>query len=298
MNLEFINTLMEKTDFPLPARAEIRRCAGMLQERALNGEFRELLASYGENGFSAKKTQAAVDKLAGKAGFSAYTLWLVVLISWAEQVKPEYERKGIGGELFWDTFRDLKYKVLECYEIHGIWGNFVAFWYDIFFTCDIVKLGRLEFESCRYPLDEPYICGNIVVKKGDPVKSVHIPSSGEPFDRETRLDAYRRAYRFFGEKPLVCICDSWLLYPAYRELLPEDSNIRSFMDDFDLVHSRDETEFSDAWRLYGREYSRPASELPERTAMQRSFKKHLMAGGKTGEGFGVMVFNGEKILHP
>lgn len=297
MDTRFINELMEKTGFPAEAKEEVRRCGDQLAARGLEGEFEALLERYHSAGFRAEQVQPEVDRLAEQAGFSGHTLWLLVLIQWAKRVKPEYEKKGVSGETFWATFSDLKYKVLECHEIHGVWGNFVPFWYNIFFTCDIVKLGRLEFESCTYPLDEPYTWGDITVKKGDPVKSIHIPSSGEPFDWDARLDAYRRAYAFFGEKPLICVCDSWLLYPPYRGLLPETSNVRSFMKDFHVIHQRDEEVFDDAWRVFGREYQKAPAALPEKTGMQRAFKNHLINGGSAGEGFGVLIFDGEKIIN-
>lgn len=300
MNQQFYELLMEKTNFPIEAREELLRCAERVMRGGYETEFEDLLELYHRNDFRAGDTQPTLDCLARKAGISAYSLWLLVLMEWALRVKPEYERRGVSEEIIWDTFSDLKYKVLECQEIHGVWGNFVAFWYHVLFEGRVVKLGRLEFESEEYPLEEPFVFGDIVVKKGDPVKSVHIPSSGEAFDRAARLDAYRRAYAFFkpelGDRPLVCICDSWLLYPAYRSLLTPTSNIRDFMDDFRLLHSRDEEVFSDAWRLYGRNYQKNPAELPEDTSMRRAFKQHLLKGGKTGAGFGIMLFDGEKIL--
>ena len=149
--------------------------------------------------------------------------------------------------------RQLKYKLLECREVQGVWGNFVSFWYPIFYTCDIFKLGRLEYENTTYAWEEPYIKNGYAIKHGDPVKSVHIPSSGEPFDEAARLASYRLAYEFFREElnggPLVCVCDSWLLYPDYQQILSPSSNILSFQKDFDVISSRTEEEFHDIWRV-------------------------------------------------
>ena len=75
------------------------------------------------------------------------------------------------------------------------------------------------------------------------MRCIHIPSSGEPFDREARLASYKMAYDFFREElaggPLVCVCHSWLLYPGYKEVLKPTSNIVSFMGDFDIVEAED-----------------------------------------------------------
>ncbi len=301
MNKEFLQLLMEKTGFPEEAQTSLLESAEKLakagQEEALDGgvEF------FYENSFNAELTQPLVESIAGEAGLSPYTVWMLLLIEAAKTAKKAYEEKGVPEAVFWDTFSDLRYKALECKEIHNVWGTFVAFWYPIFYTCDIVKLGRLEYENGEYELDQPYERGGVSLKKGDPVKWIHIPSSGEPFDQAARLDSYRRAYEFFREelngRPLVCMSWSWLLYPEYGKILSPSSNIVSFQHDFDIVGREDGEEFGDAWRLFGADYQKPTAELPQRTSMQRAFKKYLMEGGKTGEGIGVLVFDGEKILN-
>ncbi len=53
-----------------------------------------------------------------------------------------YAQAGLSEEIFWNTFQDLKYKLLECREVQGVWGNFVSFWYPIFYTCDIFQAGQ------------------------------------------------------------------------------------------------------------------------------------------------------------
>ena len=39
-----------------------------------------------------------------------------------------------------------------------------------------------------------------------------------------------------------------------------------------------------------------AAEMPRDTSMQRAFADFLIGGGKTGTGFGVIVFDGKEIL--
>ena len=247
-----------------------------------------------------KLIEPLIGEMAEAAGLSPYTVWLLFLIGAARPAKELYRDRGISEEVFWATFEDMKYKALECKAVHGVWGTFVAFWYPIFFSCDIVKLGRLEYETTVYDEDQPYEKGGIVLKKGDPILSIHIPSSGEPFDEAARLASYKLAYDFFREErkggPLVCQCGSWLLYPPYREILSPASNIVSFQGDFDIAFSQEEEKFHDAWRVFGADYEKPAAELPEKTSMQRAFKRWLLEGKKTGEGFGVLVLDGERIV--
>lgn len=301
MNKEFLRLLMEKTGFPEEAKAELLQNADALtaagQEEALDGA----VEFFYDNDFSISLSSPLIEEIAEKAELSPYTVWLLFLVEAAIPVREAFAADGIAEQIFWDTFADLRYKVLECKEVQGVWGNFVAFWYPIFYSRDIVKLGRLEYENYTYSEDSPYEKNGYTVKKGDKVKSIHIPSSGEPFDEAARLDSYKRAYEFFkGELnggPLVCVCHSWLLYPPYGKILPPKSNIVSFQRDFDIVGQETSEEFDDAWRLFGAEYKKPLTELPERTSMQRAFKNYLLEGGKAGEGKGILIFDGEKIVN-
>ena len=114
------------------------------------------------------------------------------------------------------------------------------------------------------------------------------------------MDSYRRAYAFFQEelqgKPLVCTCHSWLLYPPYNQVFSPTGNTADFRKDFQILGGEAQETFHDAWRVFGADYQKPVEELPEKTSMQRAFKAWLSAGQKPGEGFGVLVFDGERLL--
>lgn len=300
MNKEFLRLMMEKTEFPAEARTFLLESADTLvnagQGEALDGA----VEFFYENDFSIALTEPQIQEMAEKSGLSPYTVWMLFLIEAAQNAREAFQRDGVPEEIFWATFSDLRYKAVECKEIHNVWGTFVAFWYPIFYSRDIVKLGRLEYEDSTYEWDEPYAKNGVTLKKGDKVKNIHIPSSGEPFDEAARLDSYKRAYEFFKDElnggPLVCVCHSWLLYPEYGKFLNPASNFVSFQKDFDII-GQDDYEFDDAWRLYGADYQKPTAELPERTSMQRAFKKYLLSGGRTGAGKGVLIFDGEKIVN-
>lgn len=301
MDLEFQKLLMEKTDFPQEAKDCFLQAGEKLrslnQEEALDGA----VTFFYENNFDTAMTQPLLDVIAEETGISAYTLWELLLMEAAKPAKEAYLSKGVPEEVYWDTFADLKYKAVECKNVHGVWGNFVAFWYHIFFTADIVKLGRLEFEDRTYQGDEPYEKNGYVLNPGDPVKSVHIPSSGEPFDREARLDSYKKAYALFREelqgKPLVCVCNSWLLYPPYKEILSPTSNVVSFSEDWDVISGTDTETFDDAWRVFLADSEKAPEQWSEDTSMRRAFKKWVVEGGKSGFGKGILIFDGENIVN-
>lgn len=299
MNKEFLSQFMDKTGFPQEAKEALSQAADQLaaaqQQEAMDGA----IQYYYENDFSTQLTQPLMDEMAQAAGLSTYTVWELFLIFAAETARKDYLEKGISEEIFYATFADMRYKALECKANKGVWGNFVAFWYPIFFSCDIVKLGRLEYETREY-YGPACTIGAYTLKPGDRVRGIHIPSSGEDFGKEARLASYQMAYEFFKDElnggPLVCECHSWLLYPEYRKVLPEGSNIVSFMDDFTIIRT-DDGAFEDAWRVFGADAEKPVEDWPEKTSMQRAFKKHVAAGGKTGAGLGVLVFDGEKLVY-
>lgn len=300
MNKEYLKLFTVKTEFPSEAVTELCKTAETLAEKGQNDAVLGAVEFFFDNDFDIKLTEPLIEEIAKEAELSPYTVWLLMLIEASQRTLESYREDGTDEQIFWDTFADLRYKAIECKENYNVWGTFVAFWYPIFYSREIVKLGRLEFQDSKYGFSEEYTKNGYTVKAGDKVKSIHIPSSGEPFDEAARMDSYKRAYEYFKAeldgKPIVFACHSWLLYPEYGKILKQGSNIASFQKDFDIVEF-ESGEFEDAWRLYGADHDKPTAELPERTSMQRAFKKHLLAGGTTGEGKGVIIFDGEKILN-
>ena len=295
MNIDFLKLLMDRTKFPQQAQEAYLQAAEKIDADSMDGA----IEFYYENDFSAKQTQPLIEEMANDSSVNVYTVWGLFLAFAAERAHRDYLAEGISEEVFFETFSDLRYKTLECKENKGVFGNFVSFWYPIFYSCDIVKLGRLEYETRTFGENERAIPG-VDIRPGQKFLNIHIPSSGEPFDKAARLESYKLAYDFFrelrGEGPLVCMCHSWLLYPEYKNVLPKNSNIVSFMEDFRILEV-DDGDFEDAWRVFGDSAGKPAAELPENTSMQRAFKKHLMAGGKNGSALGVLVFDGEKLIY-
>lgn len=234
-----------------------------------------------------------------KSGLNPHTLIFVFLCMASKYMRDDYRTAGLSDELFWDTIMDLKYKLMECKAVKGVWGTFVEHWYPIFFSLNIFKLGRLEFERVQFTRDS-YTFGDITVNKGDTVYSVHIPSCGS-LSKELRMDSYRRAFAHFreerGEKPLICICHSWLLYPQNREIFPATTNLVDFMGDWDIIDSEVDESFGDCWRVFSRDYDGNPDALPQNTTQQKALVNWLKTGKKTGDGFAVLLFDGEKIIN-
>ena len=144
------------------------------------------------------------------------------------------------------------------------------------------------------------LSGGHVIHTGDKYVNFHIPSLGIPLTDEIRMDSYRQAFEFFkdefGGGPVIFGCGSWLLYDKYLDFLPENSNTAKFIRDFEILRQEAKEEFNDGWRIFDRFSDLPVEQWPRDTSMRRAFAEYVEAGGKTGHGFGVIVFDGEKIV--
>lgn len=301
-NTEFIQNLMVKLSFPQNAIDEFTRVLNRLDsEPDFAKAFDTAYQSYMfPTAGQLNMALAAISRAAKKFGENEYTMHFVFILSCTEELRERYLRLGIDEQIFWDSVDDLRCKLIECIDCEEVPGTFVAGWNDGFFRMTRFALGRFQFEKTDFT--EP---GGFVTKSGCKIEenstviNFHIPSSGIPLTDEVRLDAYKKAYEFFKDGfdgPVIFCCGSWLLYPEHRKFLPENSNILRFMDDFELVSWKDEENFHNGWRIFGKDSDLPVEQLPERTALQRAYKKWFLDGGKGGSGFGVIVFDGEKIV--
>ncbi|MBR3942609.1 MAG: DUF5596 domain-containing protein [Clostridia bacterium] len=250
---------------------------------------------------TANAIQEKLKPLAEKYQLQTETANLLFLVANLENIRQKYLKKGIEEEIFIDTLKDLKYKLDECKKYHGLLGVRPFWWYIRFMNADIVALGRFQYETIPFFEGLTYEWGDIKINPGDAVINFHIPSSG-PMPREARIESYKKAFQYFGKKkgeylPIVCL--SWLIYPGYKEVYAEGSNMYDFLDDFAIIHESKEADetFRNSWTVFGCEFKGDTSRLPDDTALQKSFIRHLNAGKSTGWGTGVILFDGEKIVN-
>ena len=240
--------------------------------------------------------------LSAKYGVNEYTLDLVYIMNLTEILKARYAEQGIDEKIFWKGADDLRCKLLECIEVKGVPGTFVAGWNNGFLKMTRFAYGRFQFEESTYDRDFDFVMtGGRVVTKGDKYINFHIPSSGVPLTDEVRLASYREAYEhykdLFPDGKVLFGCGSWLLYPRHREFLPPRLNILRFMDDFEIVDWEEEEEgFHNDWRVFGRYTGAPWSEMPRDTALRKAYADWLTAGNRAGHAFGLFEFDGEKIV--
>lgn len=253
--------------------------------------FSNLLVDYSKDyqDFNFKSVLVKLGDLSKEIKLNEYTVSLVFLALLTKQLKIFYEENNIPNHVFHETLLDLKYKTLECKSYYGVWGIFVANWYEGFFKLKLFALGRLQFEVVAF--NNEYSKEDLIVSKNDKVINVHIPSSGKSLTKEACMESFDLAKVFF-EKELktektIFMCDSWLLFPKQREFLSPHSGIIMFMDFFDIFISRDEEFFYDAFRIYGRDFDLNDKELPLKTSLQKAYYNWIKAGNSIGIGIGV-----------
>ena len=155
--------------------------------------------------------------------------------------------------------------------------------------CCLFTLGRLQYEPISSPLDYKDI-----VKKGDKIINVHIPS-GSPLRTEEVYDSFDKAYEFFGaEGDIIFTCHSWLLYPPHYEVFPEGSNLRAFYELWDVVRQEESEE--DFWRVFYKEPNISLSEIIPKTSLEKRMLDHLKSGGSMGAGQAFIVYRPGKKL--
>jgi len=249
--------------------------------------------------YSAEPRESVAESLETVSKYSGvhrYTSDLVFWILCAKPLQYIYKQKNIPEPLYWDAIRDLKYKLMECHSVYGIWGVFTQ-WFDRFFTCQRMAFGRLQYDLYQWG-GEDY---RGILKKGDTCFYCHIPSSG-PLTPESVMDSIKRLYEYhkdsLSDGILKIVTTTGLLYPPTIELYPEGSNTRKFYELFDIIAMKERATSVDFWRIFNMMYEGPETldRVPLDTSLRRNYAAYLKAGNKMGAGTGVILFDGTKIL--
>ncbi|WP_090647907.1 acyltransferase domain-containing protein [Paenibacillus sp. UNC496MF] len=166
------------------------------------------------------------------------------------------------------------------FDAAGGWESAYAFDGAHYEGHPVSALGSADRKTVRLGADE----WELALQKGDPVLNVHVPE-GERLSPEACRDSYARAAAFAaahfpGNPYRAFVCDSWLLAPAFRTLLPESSNIVRFQRDYHLLPVLS-NESQALERVFG--YGTTLADLPSakaETSLQRIVRDHLAAGGR------------------
>ncbi len=127
-----------------------------------------------------------------------------------------------------------------------------------------------------------------ILKKGDTVISVHIPSGGPMTDEITERDLTRGG-RIIEEcigEVAAFICESWLLDPQIPALLGKETNLTRFGARYERAPIK-----SSGAGVYDYVFlcpkSTPVEDLPEKSSFAIAVKKHMLSGGYLWGALGV-----------
>lgn len=196
----------------------------------------------------------------------------------ARRAYKGYQDRHIPDMVYIDTMKCFPRFLGECEREHGRMYFDRGWWAYRQTSMSLFRVGALEYEFSSY--------------EGEPALALHIPSdallSAEMVDR-----SLEQAKQFFQ----TCfpeyqygkfICDSWLLVPQLKPLLPQNSNIRAFQERFQIIRQTSkDLEFIEC--LYQVPRDTDVARLPEATSLQRNVKTLLLNGGSVGRAYGIMI---------
>lgn len=195
----------------------------------------------------------------------------------AGRTAAKYREKQISMEIFADTMKCFSRFLGECGVKNGRIFFDRGWWTWRQISMRIFRIGELEYE---------------LSEGSDPSVGIHIPSdadlSGAAVDdslRQAGAFLERHYPRYAGGS---FTCESWLLSPALRPLLPENSNIRAFQDRFRIVREHREDMGYMEW-LFRVPENTKAQDLPEQTGLQKRAKQVILDGGWIGAAEGVLL---------
>lgn len=189
----------------------------------------------------------------------------------------KYKEKGIPDEIFIATMKAFSRFVKEHFDSYGSYGFDRGWWTPRQLSGKEFRIGELEYET--------------IEEEGKKIISIHIPSDGvirQPELRQSYLDARKFFQQYVPEYATAdMICNTWMLSPALKELLPVDSNIIRFQKSFVVDYVDYENNNFMEW-VYKR-MDIPLEQLPENTTLQRKIKAFILNGGKIGWANGKLV---------
>ena len=191
--------------------------------------------------------------------------------------------KGIPEEIWMETMKCFPRFISEHRRSYGRDGFDRYGWTTRQIGAKLFRIGELEYE-----LTED--------KEGRKEIGLHIPSDAK-LEAERMNASLEKADAFIRERfpewaGAPKTCESWLLSPALKDLLPEGSRILRFQEAFELEEIYPEDDAALEWVFYVAEGQRKElniSRLPEDTSLQRKMKAMIMKGRKPGAAKGVLL---------
>lgn len=279
-----IAALCERIKMPFEVTKILCRLIGEFDFSAVAGCYPKLF-SQATGDEAVKEINAALEN-AEEKGF----IWLTLYLAAALETKTIYDALSIDEAVFYDTMAAFTRFVTEHKSSFGSFGYDRQFWTYRQIACVLFRIGVLEYEMITFSGEDAVLDGETVIKTGERVLSVHIPSDARITPEHCKA-SLRAAVDFF-EKHFaefdyqVFFCQSWIISPNLKEVLSENSNIVKFLELFEIYAVFPESQSYKAW-VFGDE-KLSIDEFPQETSLQRNIVKHLKQGGKIGEAAGII----------
>lgn len=191
------------------------------------------------------------------------------------KVYDDYKLNGIKEEIFIDTMACFSRFIEECKEKIGTYDFDRAWWTHKQVSQVIYRIGELEYEFIS---KEKYI-------------SIHIPSDAL-LTKEKLEESFQLLFEFIKKHKKEYIgkqvkCDTWLLSPKLKEILPENSKILNFQNCFDIIKVDENNDCCFVW-VFKQNYHNNFESLPENTSLQRKIKNIMTNNGHLGSATGTL----------
>lgn len=192
---------------------------------------------------------------------------LTVILEWAWAQRNTFD----SDTAFIANTRDISLWSSAYFDTYGEVGLMEVEWVLRSIDHEIIRIGRLQFEPSEY-LDE-----DLIVRIGTPILWVHVPADGS-LDYRSCVHSISKASKRWPGRPMFC--DSWLLTPALRKLLPSTSNILAFQKLF-TVYAINPLDPQAIDRVFGFN-ARITGRYPTKTVLQSKMKEFMEDGGYIG----------------
>lgn len=194
----------------------------------------------------------------------------------ARRIFNRYQEKKIPWTVYIDTMKCFPRFIAECEKKNGRMFFDRGWWTYRQVSMELFRIGELEYQF-----------GTL---EGENVIGLHIPSDADLSEGAVH-DSLEQAEHFFrtfypGYQYEKYTCDSWLMSPVLKTLLPEDSHIISFQKRFDIIQVDDKNKEYVEW-LFQVPEDTACQEFPEVTSLQKKAKELLLGGGRIGSAYGI-----------
>lgn len=274
---DFYTQLVEKSGFD---EALVRHALDFTKELDIN-EFSRLF--FGSQDFSVENTGvlsfdeafypcAFYDKLK-TLDVPCETSSLFIYVSLLKNAFNDFASRIGNTDIFYNTAKRIADSSKEYFKAYGKYGLYDYHFLANYVRGNIIRLGEFEYQYGTHDGKKAII--------------LHLPD-GADLKAEQRTASYRLARQYFGNFPIIG--DSWLLYSEHKKMLPKDSRILDFMNDFDIISTHETHDYSELFHVFGRLDDYSYDNLPKETSLQRAYAERVKKGLPIGSATGILKY--------